>query len=86
MLKQEYNEDGITLNEALKLAVKVLSKTLDVQKLTSEKVEIATLTRKGNTTHLNILQSDAVDELLKLHEAELKAEEEEKKKTATPKK
>ena len=37
MLKQEYNEDGITLNEALKLAVKVLSKTLDVQKLTSEK-------------------------------------------------
>lgn len=37
MLKQEYNEDGITLDEALKLAVKVLSKTLDVQKLTSEK-------------------------------------------------
>ena len=37
MLKQEYDEDGINLDGALKLAVKVLSKTLDVQTLTSEK-------------------------------------------------
>ena len=37
MLKQEYKEEGVNLDEALKLAVKVLSKTLDVQKLTSEK-------------------------------------------------
>ena len=40
MLKQEYKEEGIELSEALKLAVKVLSKTLDVQKLTSEKGKI----------------------------------------------
>ena len=37
MLKQDYNEDGVNLEEALQLAVKVLGKTLDVQKLTSEK-------------------------------------------------
>lgn len=37
MLKQEYGEDKIPLSEALKLAVKVLNKTLDVTKLTKEK-------------------------------------------------
>lgn len=37
MLKQEYKEAGITLEEALSLAIKVLSKTLDMTKLTSEK-------------------------------------------------
>ncbi len=37
MLKQEYNEDKMPLSEALKLAIKVLNKTLDVTKLTKEK-------------------------------------------------
>lgn len=38
MLNQEYKEDDMTIKSALKLAVKVLSKTLDTNKLTSEKV------------------------------------------------
>ena len=38
MLKQEYKEDDTSLNEALRLAIKVLSKTLDTNKLTSERV------------------------------------------------
>lgn len=37
ILKQELNEDKISLNEAQDLAVKVLSKSLDMTKLTSEK-------------------------------------------------
>ena len=37
MLKQEYNEDNMPLSDALKLAIKVLNKTLDVTKLTKEK-------------------------------------------------
>ena len=37
MLKQEYKEEGISLKEALSLAINVLSKTLDVQKLSTEK-------------------------------------------------
>ena len=37
MLKQEYNEDKMPLPDALKLAIKVLNKTLDVTKLTKEK-------------------------------------------------
>ena len=37
MLKQDYKEGETTLKQALQLAVKVLSKTLDMTKLTSEK-------------------------------------------------
>ena len=37
MLKQEYKEEGVSLKEALSLAINVLSKTLDVQKLSTEK-------------------------------------------------
>lgn len=37
ILKQELNEDKIPLVEAQDLAVKVLSKSLDMTKLTSEK-------------------------------------------------
>lgn len=40
ILKQELNETPVTLNAAEDLAVKVLSKTLDMTKLTSEKGEI----------------------------------------------
>ena len=38
MLKQEYKEMG--LNDGLKLGVKTLGKTLDTNKLTSEKSKI----------------------------------------------
>jgi len=91
MLKQDYNEDGISLDEASKLAVKVLSKSLDLQKLTSEKVEIAHLTRKGDKTVIHILTNEEVDQLLKVHEeeekkAEAEKQKAEKQKTATPKK
>ena len=37
MLKQDYKEGETTLQQALQLAIKVLSKTLDMTKLTSEK-------------------------------------------------
>jgi len=80
MLKQEYKEEGIELTEALKLAVKVLSKTLDVQKLTSEKVELAHLTRQNNRTCIHILTNEEVDKLLKEHEEEEKRIEAEKQK------
>ena len=37
MLKQEYNEEKMSLDDALKLTIRVLNKTLDVTKLTTEK-------------------------------------------------
>lgn len=40
MLKQEYKEDETKLSDALGLAVKVLSKTLDMTKVTPEKCKL----------------------------------------------
>jgi len=77
MLKQEYKED-ITLDKALLLAVKVLSKTLDVQKLTSEKIEVSTLRREGERTSICKMSKRKLEELLK--ECEKQEEEEKKKK------
>lgn len=80
MLKQEYKEGETNLQSALQLAIKVLSKTLDMTKMTSEKVEIATLTRENNKTKIEILKSDSVDKLIKKHEEDEAKIEAEKKK------
>ena len=60
MLKQEYKENETSLQDALDLSVKVLSKTLDMTKLTPEKIELATLTRENNKTQIKILPADKV--------------------------
>ena len=60
MLKQEYKENETSLNDALDLSIKVLSKTLDMTKLTPEKIELATLTRENNKTQIKILPADKV--------------------------
>ncbi|KAK3098314.1 hypothetical protein FSP39_018318 [Pinctada imbricata] len=70
MLKQDYKEGEVKLSDALQLAIKVLSKTLDMTKLTPEKVEIATLTREEGKTKMTILQSEEVEKLIKKHEEE----------------
>ena len=44
LLKQDYSKDA-DLDGGLKLALKVLSKTMDSTTLTSEKLEIATVTK-----------------------------------------
>jgi len=63
-LKQEYKENEMTLNEAKALAVKVLSKTLDMTKLSAEKVEMATLQRIENKTVIHILTNKEVEALI----------------------
>ncbi|KAJ6636397.1 Proteasome subunit alpha type-4 [Pseudolycoriella hygida] len=81
ILKQELNEDLIELANAQDLAVKVLSKTLDMTKLTSEKVEMATLTRENDKTVIRILSNADVDVLIAKYEkseAEIEAAKREK--------
>jgi len=65
------------------LSIKVLSKTLDMTKLTPEKVEMATLTHDDATgkTTIRILPSYDVQALITTFEKE-QAEEEAKKKAA----
>lgn len=82
MLKQELSEtDKVTLSSAQDLAVKVLSKTLDTNKLTSDKVEMATLQRVNGKTVIKILTTTEVEVLIKKYqklEAEAEAAKKEK--------
>ncbi|KAL0278713.1 UNVERIFIED_CONTAM: hypothetical protein PYX00_000455 [Menopon gallinae] len=82
-LKQDYKENETTLKDAQALAIKVLSKTLDMTKLTPEKVEMATLTHDENKkkTKIQILPAKEVEALIQAYEKE-QAEEEAKKKAA----
>lgn len=81
MLKQEYTED-MKVSEALLLAVKTLHKSLDINKLSADKIELATLTRTNGKTTLLVLPADKVTELIKKHEAKEEAEEKKKQQEA----
>lgn len=79
VLKQELNETPIALNEAEDLAIKVLAKTLDMTKLTSEKIEMSTLSRVDGVTKIKILSNAEVDKLIAKYEKIQAAEEAAKK-------
>merc|ERR1711970_460968 len=80
MLKQDYKQEGLDLKEALQLALKTLSRTLDMTKITPEKIEIATLTRENNKTKIRILPVSELEAAIKQHEEnEAKIEAEKKK-------
>lgn len=79
MLKQEYKEGEMKLADALDLSIKVLSKTLDLSKLTADKIEIATLKRVDGKTVISILENDQVQKLIDKFEAAEKAAEEVKR-------
>lgn len=65
LLKQDYKDD-ITIEEAKNLALKVLSKTTDSTKLTSDKIEFATVSlSKNGKVQLKIWKPEEIDVLLK---------------------
>jgi 20S proteasome subunit alpha 3 len=78
-LKQEYKEGEMSLDDALDLSIKVLSKTLDMTKLTPDKIEISTLRRVGDKTEIRILPAQEMEKLIKKYEDEEKKVEEEKR-------
>jgi len=83
ILKQEYKIGETKLTDALNLAVKILSKTLDVTKLSAEKIELATLTRENGRSRIRILGEKEVAELIKRFEdeqAKIEAEKQAKEK------
>ncbi|KAI9479776.1 Proteasome subunit alpha type-3 [Coemansia sp. RSA 989] len=78
ILKQEYKEDAdqeqsdvagasMTLEDAMKLTCLVLSKTIDTAKLTSEKLEFATITLKDKKPHIHVYSSEEIDQVLEKH-------------------
>merc|ERR1712238_73207 len=70
LLKQEYKDENINLSAALDLAIKVLSKSLDMTKVSADKVEIACLTRKDGKSVIRILDDAEVEVHIKNFEAE----------------
>jgi len=77
MLKQDYKEGEMTVDSALMLACKVLSKTLDVNKLTAERVEISTLRLVDSATGklaIKILSNSEVQKLIDAYEASAAAQ------------
>jgi len=75
ILKTDYKE-GMELRDALKLAVKVLSKTMDSTALNAEKLEFATLTLKNGKTHFHIFVEKEIDDLVKECDLSVKEDEE----------
>ncbi|KNC87000.1 hypothetical protein SARC_00893 [Sphaeroforma arctica JP610] len=85
ILKTDYSED-MSLDDALMLAVKVLTKTMDSTTLSSEKLEFATLSRRNGKTVFEHVSAKRTDELLtagkKILEEKKLAEQREKAKLA----
>merc|ERR1711936_268958 len=79
ILKQEYKEGEMTLENVKDLSMKVLSKTLDMTKLTSDKIELATLRRVDGKTKIHILTAEEMDPLIAKFEAAEKEADEAKK-------
>lgn len=75
ILKQEWNE-SLSVDDAIKLAIKVMSKTMDSTTLSHEKLEFATVSRdtKGQVVY-QVLSHDKVNALLKEAETKKTVEE-----------
>jgi len=78
ILKQEWDEN-MSVQDALKLAVKVMSKTMDSTSLSSEKLEFSTITRPGTNgkVRYHVLTEQEVDKLLKEEDIQTTAADEE---------
>lgn len=67
LLKQDYDEN-CNLKQACELAVRTLSKTMDSTKLSSEKIEFATVGKTPNgTIYHHLWGADEIEALLKEH-------------------
>jgi len=76
LLKSDYKDD-MNLFDALKLATKVLSKTMDSTSLDHEKLEYAILTRQDGEVQFKMLSDKEIDDLIAtvdLKDAEKKRE------------
>lgn len=78
VLKQEFDENNTDLASAMKLAVKIMAKTMDATKLTADNVELVTLSQTNGKVRARLVDSLVLTKLITEHEAEEKRIEEEK--------
>jgi len=84
LLKSEYKED-IDLEGALKLATKILAKTMDSTSLNHEKLEYATLTRNTTTgkVEFRMLFDKDIDDLVARTDLQIDKDKDEKKESSS---
>ncbi|KAF9973262.1 Proteasome subunit alpha type-4 [Actinomortierella ambigua] len=75
ILRQEYKDEGMTLQEAKNLAIKVLSKTMDTTALGPDKLEFATLEIKDGRVIRRIHSTKEIEALLKENDLLSKTDE-----------
>lgn len=75
ILQTDYDEN-MSLDQAMKLVLKVLSKTMDSTTLSPEKVEISTLTMKGDQVEFKIYEDTELKPILEsVNEEQMKEKE-----------
>ena len=80
---KQYYENDLNLKDGLKLAVKVLKKSLDKNKMNPENVEIFVLEKNEDGLNQRFVKKDEIDEFIKIVDKE---DEEEKEKEKRKKK
>ena len=82
---KQYYENDMNLNDGLKLAVKVLKKSLDKNKMNPENVEIFVLEKKGEELCQRFVKSDEIQTFIQIVDKEDAEEKERKNKSITKK-
>ena len=77
---KQYYENDISLNDGLKLAVKVLKKSLDKNKMTPDNLEVFVLEKKGDELVQRFVKGDEVTKLIEVVDKEDEEEKEKEKK------
>ena len=80
-LKQYYDND-MSLNDGLKLAVKVLKKSLDKNKMNPDNIELFVLEKKEGELNQRFVKKDEIQKIIEVvdKEDEIEKEKEKKKK------
>mmetsp|Transcript_38973 Transcript_38973/g.87144 ORF Transcript_38973/g.87144 Transcript_38973/m.87144 type:complete len:102 (+) Transcript_38973:642-947(+) len=73
LLKSDY-EEGMTMSAAMKLAVKVLIKSMDSTSASADKLEFCFLTKEGDEVKQRIVPEAEVAKVIEEVQAEQKAE------------
>ena len=74
LFKTDYKEGEMNLVQAIQLAINTLGKTMDSQALTSDKLEIATLTREDGKSKITVLSLKEIEKYIKDFETKQAAE------------
>ena len=77
---KQYYENDISLKDGLKLAVKILKKSLDKNKMSPENIEIFILEKKEDELNQRFLKNDEINEYIKIVDKEDEEEKEKEKK------